>query len=142
MLWNPFKSIKDKLAGGATAGPSSAPAAAPEKDGGPAVGSMAELEKQGLLGKFFRHWKNPQILRQIKLIAGRMQAEGINIKDRKAVEDWLKAHQEEIESGKMEEAAQAAKPHTFVKNGPEIGRNDPCTCGSGKKYKKCCGAKA
>jgi hypothetical protein len=24
--------------------------------------------------------------------------------------------------------------------GPQIGRNDPCTCGSGKKYKKCCGA--
>jgi hypothetical protein len=23
---------------------------------------------------------------------------------------------------------------------PTIGRNDPCTCGSGKKYKKCCGA--
>lgn len=26
--------------------------------------------------------------------------------------------------------------------GPRIGRNDPCTCGSGKKYKKCCGAAA
>ena len=24
---------------------------------------------------------------------------------------------------------------------PKIGRNDPCTCGSGKKYKKCCGKK-
>ena len=24
---------------------------------------------------------------------------------------------------------------------PEIGRNDPCPCGSGKKYKKCCQAK-
>jgi Flp pilus assembly protein TadD len=24
--------------------------------------------------------------------------------------------------------------------GPKIGRNDPCPCGSGKKYKKCCGA--
>ncbi len=24
--------------------------------------------------------------------------------------------------------------------GPKIGRNDPCACGSGKKYKKCCGA--
>jgi curved DNA-binding protein CbpA len=24
---------------------------------------------------------------------------------------------------------------------PKIGRNDPCPCGSGKKYKKCCGAK-
>ncbi len=21
----------------------------------------------------------------------------------------------------------------------KVGRNDPCTCGSGKKYKKCCG---
>lgn len=27
---------------------------------------------------------------------------------------------------------------TIVK-GEKIGRNDPCTCGSGKKYKKCCG---
>jgi uncharacterized protein YchJ len=23
---------------------------------------------------------------------------------------------------------------------PKIGRNEPCPCGSGKKYKKCCGA--
>jgi uncharacterized protein YchJ len=23
---------------------------------------------------------------------------------------------------------------------PKVGRNDPCPCGSGKKYKKCCGA--
>ena len=27
-----------------------------------------------------------------------------------------------------------------VKKGVEVGRNDPCPCGSGKKYKKCCGA--
>ena len=27
-----------------------------------------------------------------------------------------------------------------VRTGPKIGRNDPCTCGSGKKYKNCCGA--
>jgi hypothetical protein len=26
-----------------------------------------------------------------------------------------------------------------VRTGPKIGRNDPCTCGSGKKFKKCCG---
>lgn len=34
--------------------------------------------------------------------------------------------------------------HTVI-NGPKIGRNDPCPCGSGKKYKNCClkkGAKA
>ena len=28
---------------------------------------------------------------------------------------------------------------TVVNEGPKIGRNDPCPCGSGKKYKNCCG---
>ncbi|HRD91345.1 MAG TPA: SEC-C metal-binding domain-containing protein, partial [Accumulibacter sp.] len=23
---------------------------------------------------------------------------------------------------------------------PKVGRNDPCPCGSGRKFKKCCGA--
>ena len=32
--------------------------------------------------------------------------------------------------------AQKKKP---VKNTEKIGRNDPCPCGSGKKYKNCCG---
>jgi preprotein translocase subunit SecA len=27
-----------------------------------------------------------------------------------------------------------------VRTGPKVGRNDPCPCGSGKKYKNCCGA--
>jgi len=31
------------------------------------------------------------------------------------------------------------RAHT-VRRGEKIGRNEPCTCGSGKKYKKCCGA--
>lgn len=36
----------------------------------------------------------------------------------------------------------AQHPHseTYVREEPKIGRNDPCVCGSGKKYKKCCGA--
>jgi preprotein translocase subunit SecA len=29
-----------------------------------------------------------------------------------------------------------------IRTGPKVGRNDPCTCGSGKKYKNCCGALA
>jgi hypothetical protein len=33
------------------------------------------------------------------------------------------------------------KSNTVVK-GKKVGRNDPCPCGSGKKYKKCCGANA
>ncbi len=33
---------------------------------------------------------------------------------------------------------ESAKPQTVIKD-KKIGRNDPCICGSGKKYKKCCG---
>jgi preprotein translocase subunit SecA len=32
-----------------------------------------------------------------------------------------------------------ASPQPLRKSGPKVGRNDPCPCGSGKKYKKCCG---
>lgn len=31
------------------------------------------------------------------------------------------------------------KPAPFKHEKPQVGRNDPCPCGSGKKYKKCCG---
>jgi SEC-C motif-containing protein len=30
-------------------------------------------------------------------------------------------------------------PITIVRTGPKVGRNEPCSCGSGKKYKHCCG---
>ena len=31
-------------------------------------------------------------------------------------------------------------PEPVRRETPKVGRNDPCACGSGKKYKKCCGA--
>lgn len=33
-------------------------------------------------------------------------------------------------------------PPPMRRAGPKVGRNDPCPCGSGKKYKQCCGAEA
>lgn len=38
------------------------------------------------------------------------------------------------------EAAQKNCEATVIRAKPSVGRNDPCVCGSGKKYKKCCGA--
>ena len=35
--------------------------------------------------------------------------------------------------------AEKAAPAPKGSNGKKVGRNDPCPCGSGKKYKKCCG---
>ena len=42
----------------------------------------------------------------------------------------------EQESGQQAEAPQ----QPMVRDTPKVGRNDPCPCGSGKKYKQCCGA--
>lgn len=40
---------------------------------------------------------------------------------------------------KREEIKKEYKESKIVRNENKIGRNDPCPCGSGKKYKKCCG---
>lgn len=66
-----------------------------------------------------------------------------NMVDAKA--DWL-YELPEWESIFDEETRRALyleqkKSGTVVK-GPKVGRNDPCPCGSGKKYKQCCGRKA
>ena len=42
----------------------------------------------------------------------------------------------EQEAGQQAEAPQ----QPMVRDAPKVGRNDPCPCGSGKKYKQCCGA--
>ena len=40
---------------------------------------------------------------------------------------------------KRKEIQKKYRESIIVRNENKIGRNDPCTCGSGKKYKKCCG---
>jgi preprotein translocase subunit SecA len=50
-------------------------------------------------------------------------------------------------AGEMQQASdqpqgQATAVKTIVRETPKVGRNDPCPCGSGKKYKKCHGADA
>jgi len=48
----------------------------------------------------------------------------------------------EAERAAQEEAIEASKEHkveTIRNKEPRVGRNDPCPCGSGKKYKNCCG---
>jgi len=42
-------------------------------------------------------------------------------------------------AGDAGQAQAGATPQTFVRDGRKIGRNEPCPCGSGKKYKQCHG---
>jgi preprotein translocase subunit SecA len=43
------------------------------------------------------------------------------------------------DEGEVEMPASPVQPATFVREEPKVGRNDPCPCGSGKKYKQCHG---
>jgi len=45
-----------------------------------------------------------------------------------------------VSGASAEPGETAKKPDTFKREGEKVGRNDPCPCGSGKKYKKCHGA--
>jgi len=44
------------------------------------------------------------------------------------------------EANPMAAASKRGKAQPVKREGRKVGRNDPCPCGSGKKYKKCCGA--
>ncbi|HOX06713.1 MAG TPA: preprotein translocase subunit SecA [Planctomycetota bacterium] len=64
------------------------------------------------------------------------EAEAVHVES----EQFEKRSAEELyasEHGGSEGAEQTVKQ--VRRDEPKIGRNDPCTCGSGKKYKKCCG---
>ena len=46
-----------------------------------------------------------------------------------------------LPEAEQESAQQVEAPQQpMVRDTPKVGRNDPCPCGSGKKYKQCCGA--
>ena len=55
-------------------------------------------------------------------------------------EDFQRRKRRELEQARMAGAGDYQPVQQVVRSGAKIGRNDPCPCGSGKKYKKCCGA--
>jgi tetratricopeptide (TPR) repeat protein len=42
--------------------------------------------------------------------------------------------------GRLTATAELTRRAWVVRTGPKVGRNEPCPCGSGRKYKRCCGA--
>jgi preprotein translocase subunit SecA len=55
-------------------------------------------------------------------------------------EAFLRRKKRELESARMAGGGEAAPVQQVVRSQEKVGRNDPCPCGSGKKYKKCHGA--
>ena len=81
----------------------------------------------------FSQAKTPEMKKTILNIYKKMIEDGVNVKDEKAVELWMQ------KNAHLFQGADIPKVETYKREKPKVGRNDPCPCGSGKKYKKCCG---
>lgn len=79
---------------------------------------------------------NPAALKKIKKEIEKL-AGGLSEADEAMIDRGLELRAQLAGTAEEPEAAEtAAEPAKTAK----VGRNDPCPCGSGKKYKKCCGA--
>ena len=109
--------------------------AAPVKEKSPAEKTDDELaqELNVISPEILSQAKTPQMRKLIIDIYRKMLIEGVDINDEKEVKKWLKKHPEVMNGGETH------KIETFKREEPKVGRNDACPCGSGKKYKKCCG---
>ena len=57
-------------------------------------------------------------------------------------EEFLRKKKRELQQARMAGGGEAGQVQQVVRAAAKVGRNDPCPCGSGKKYKKCCGVNA
>jgi preprotein translocase subunit SecA len=55
-------------------------------------------------------------------------------------QEFQRKKRRELEQARLAGAGDLQPVQQVVRSGAKVGRNDPCPCGSGKKYKKCCGA--
>ncbi|HEX8874780.1 MAG TPA: preprotein translocase subunit SecA [Nitrosospira sp.] len=65
------------------------------------------------------------------------QPQPVNVQYRHAAYEEVLDEGEQQEAGETQDRSEKHQP--FVRHGQKIGRNDPCPCGSGKKYKQCHG---
>jgi preprotein translocase subunit SecA len=56
--------------------------------------------------------------------------------------EFQRRKRRELEQARLAGSGDHQPVQQVVRSGAKIGRNDPCPCGSGKKYKKCCGVAA
>jgi uncharacterized protein YchJ len=123
MIWNPFKK-KEKPQD-------------EKQEQSSSIADKLEKELDALPAVFKAKLKDPAVKERFMNIARRMEADGVNFKSIRQMKKWMKDHEQEL---RAEGAPEQQHVETVVHEGPRIGRNDPCPCGSGKKYKKCCGA--
>jgi preprotein translocase subunit SecA len=71
---------------------------------------------------------------------GRRPARMVSTSADELEEAFLRRKRRELEQARMAGGGEAPQVQQVVRGQEKVGRNDPCPCGSGKKYKKCHGA--
>ena len=133
-MWNPFKK-KHEDEPSAQSAPEQAAKKESKKE---SIEERLEREIDSLPEMIKGKLKDPAIKKRFIDIAKRMEKDGVDFKSIRQMKKWMKAHEAELKAEMS--GGTVTKVETVVHEGPKIGRNDPCPCGSGKKYKKCCGA--
>ena len=88
------------------------------------------------------HGMDPSRWGMAKGFAMAAKERGIDLGDKEAMTRFTGEYNRQInQAGRYEPAEESLEPLAapVVNEGGKVGRNDPCPCGSGKKYTKCCG---
>lgn len=114
------------------------------------------LESEGILANTFslvetiRGWAdtivangmNPQYWGMAKSFMMQARADGVDTQDEQAMQRYLAEYNLRRMGRKLSaqsDIRDLSPPMPIVEQSPKISRNAPCPCGSGRKYKKCCG---
>jgi SEC-C motif-containing protein len=111
------------------------------------VETCSQDEKEKIDVKQTKAWSENSKWLGLKILSvakgGAKDSEGIvEFEASYEVDGLREVHREKAsfkkESGRWFYTEGDVKPDTVVRAGPKVGRNEPCPCGSGKKYKHCC----
>ena len=94
-------------------------------------GKIIARRLPGITGSIIEELNDEENWSPGKLLIKEAEKKGVDVSDKNQLESFIKEYNNDKIAKFMTETAKISdKP----------GRNDPCPCGSGKKYKKCCGA--
>ena len=86
---------------------------------------------------------NPQYWGMSKSFMMQAKTDGVDIEDEIAIQQYINQYNRQLINERnlsdVSDYNDFEPPIPIINVSPKIGRNDPCPCGSGKKYKKCCG---
>ena len=88
-------------------------------------------------GDHLRH--DPLLVNSCDVTCGEVRAVSVTEQRQRGTSERLRQREAELQT--LAQRVQPASKLAAQRGGstPKVGRNDPCPCGSGKKYKKCCG---